>query len=257
VDGYVEAPTASIAIDRLADRGIIGVYSVHPEPKPTKNAVRLDGEPAPEEEKPVAKLEAPPPPPPQPVKIEPGPEVVFASLVDKLGTLLVQVEKLLSRPVPPPQVIYQSGPARERFADHGSQRPRKTHNAEGSSTLRDIFQTNLDLRQSLEKLASNTGTVSRMSEAAARVGDAANRLTDAAVESKVAELNGSGKPAGEPQAEPPLEKSNGMQTLGQEAHELSGELSGRDSATRESGVREPSGREPALGRELINAQPAA
>jgi hypothetical protein len=269
VDGYVEAPSARIAIDRLADRGIIGVYSVHPEPKPTKNAVRLDGEPAPEEEKPAARLEAPPPPPPAPVKTEPGAEVVFASLVDKLGTLLVQVEKLLSRPAPAPQVIYQSGPARERFVDHGTHRPRKSHTPEGSSTLRDIFQTNLDLRQSLEKLASNTGTASRMSEAVARVGEAATRLTEAAVESKVAELKVTEPAAAEspvqPQQNEPepiesnLEQSNGAHAAGG-THPMaqdSREMSNRESSPRESSVREPSNREQSIGRGLINAQPAA
>ncbi len=94
----------------------------------------------------------------------------------------MQVEKLLARP-PQQQVIYQTGgPARERGSSHD--RPRRSHHtAESNSTLRDIFQTNLDLRQSLEKLASNTGTASRMSEAVAKVTDAANRLTEAAVES--------------------------------------------------------------------------
>jgi hypothetical protein len=264
VDGYVEAPNASLAIDRLADRGIIGVYSVHPEPKPPKNAVRLDGEPAPEEEKPAPRLEAPPPPPPAPVKTEPGAEVVFASLVDKLGTLLVQVEKLLSRPAPAPQVIYQSGPARERFVDHGTHKPRKSHNAEGSSTLRDIFQTNLDLRQSLEKLANNTGTASRMAEAAARVGDAATRLTEAAVESKVASLKVTEPMAVEPpvepqretvvesQSEPPVQPTNGTH-----AGTPAVQQDSRETPSREASGREPSTREPSMGRGLINAQPAA
>jgi hypothetical protein len=249
VDGYVEAPNASQAIDRLADRGIIGVYSVRPEPKPPKNAVRLDGEPEPEEAKPVARIEAPaPPPPPAPVKSEPGAEVVFASLVDKLGTLLVQVEKLLSRPQQ--QVIYQSaGPARDR-GDFGSARIRKPHpNPEGSSTLRDIFQTNLDLRQSLEKLANNTGTASRMSEAVAKVGEAATRLTDAAVESKVAEL----KTADADPVEPMMDTGQPPQANGPDSREAAN----RDSSGRESSGRDSSGREPSIGRGLINAQPAA
>ncbi len=43
VDGYVEAPSSSDAIDRLADQGIIGVYSVRPEPRAPQNAVLVTG----------------------------------------------------------------------------------------------------------------------------------------------------------------------------------------------------------------------
>jgi hypothetical protein len=241
-----------MAIDRLADRGIIGVYSVRPEPKPPKNAVRLDGEPAPEEEKPAPRLEAP-----APVKTESGSEVVFAQLVDKLGSLLVQVEKLLSRP-PQQQVIYQSsGPARDR-GDHA--RPRKSNvNLESSSTLRDIFQTNLDLRQSLEKLANNTGTASRLAEAAGRVGDAATRLTEAAVESSAGEPKMVESKIGEPQigeskpADPDLGRPVDEPTRG--SHEARKEPP--VPSVREPSVREPSVREPSLGRELVDAHPAA
>jgi hypothetical protein len=164
VDGFVEAPNSTAAIDRLADRGIIGVYSVRPAPKP------------PEEEKPAL----PPPPPPPPPKNDS--EIVFTQLVDKLGTLLTQVEKLLDKP--PQQVIYQNhttmAPAPVREA---SSRVRRPHpNMASNATLRDIFQTNLDLRQSLEKLASNGGSSKALSETAKTVSDAANRLTQAAVE---------------------------------------------------------------------------
>jgi hypothetical protein len=173
VDGFVEAANATQAIDRLADQGIIGVYTVRPEAKIPKNAVILSGEAAIEteeeeppkrrdrpqksERRPVADVPAPVPaalpapvpvaPPPAPVST--GTEVVLTQLVDKLSTLLVQVEKLLSRPQ---QVVYQSGPARGGGGVSGkkSRVPSDVQN----NTLRDIFQTNLDLRQSLEKLAS-------------------------------------------------------------------------------------------------------
>ena len=169
VDGFVEAATASQAIDRLADRGIIGVYSVRPEAKAPKNSVILSGEaesedpverprleksspsrPIPAVAAPVHKvqppLQAPPPVPSH------GTDVVLTQLVDKLATLLVQVEKLLSRPQ---QVVYQSGPARsgQSATKKSSRIPTEMQN----NTLRDIFQTNLDLRQSLEKLANTVG----------------------------------------------------------------------------------------------------
>jgi hypothetical protein len=236
VDGFVEAPNSTTAIDRLADRGIIGVYTVRPEPKPPKNAVRLDGDKTPDEdEKPVPRLEAPAPPPtpsPAPVKTEPGAEVVFSSLVDKLGTLLTQVEKLLSRP-PQQQVIYQNaGPARDRDSHS---RPRRVPQSAASSTLRDIFQTNLDLRQSLEKLASNTGTANRMTEVVGKVAEAATRLTDAAVESS----NG----------EPVREESNPGAGTGTEAQNGSA----HDEIPQEDVAKAP--RESASTRELV--QPVA
>jgi hypothetical protein len=172
VDGFVEAATASQAIDRLADRGIIGVYSVRPEAKAPKNAIILSGEAEPEEEQPAERprsersrrapipaVAAPIPQPapvqhqlpaPQPAAPSPATDAVLTQLVDKVSLLLVQVEKLLSRPQ---QVVYQSGPARSQ----GSTKKSRMPNEMQSNTLRDIFQTNLDLRQSLEKLANTVG----------------------------------------------------------------------------------------------------
>ena len=177
VDGFVEAANATQAIDRLADQGIIGVYTVRPEAKLPKNAVILSGEADPELEEeeqrkqrrprldkphrrpaaveepapvPVAALPAPVPVAPPAAPVSSGTEVVLTQLVDKLGTLLVQVEKLLSRPQ---QVIYQSGPARGGGGGAFAKKARTTSDVQ-NNTLRDIFQTNLDLRQSLEKLAS-------------------------------------------------------------------------------------------------------
>jgi hypothetical protein len=169
------------------------VYSVRPAPKP------------PEEEKPAAQLPPPPPPPPQ----KSDSEIVFTSLVDKLGSLLTHVEKLLEKP--PQQVIYQNhttmAPAPVREANQRLRRPHP--NMTGNSTLRDIFQTNLDLRQSLEKLANNGGNGGAPSagpgngaagngigggiggkslgDTAQSVADAANRLTQAVAEVKAAE----------------------------------------------------------------------
>jgi hypothetical protein len=171
VDGFVEAPTASQAIDRLADQGIIGVYSVRPEAKIPKNSVILSGEAEPEEPEPRAerpRLEKParrPAPavaapvqhaqPQQPIALPPpaASDPALTQLVDKLATLLVQVERLLSRPQ---QVVYQSGPIRGG-GGQGSKKSGRIPTDVQNNTLRDIFQTNLDLRQSLEKLANTVG----------------------------------------------------------------------------------------------------
>jgi hypothetical protein len=97
--------------------------------------------------------------------------VVLNQLVDKLSTLLVQVERILSRPQ---QVIYQSGPV--RGGGGVSMKSGRIPSDVQNNTLRDIFQTNLDLRQSLEKLAS-TVNGSAVSSGARSNGDAtaANR----------------------------------------------------------------------------------
>lgn len=246
VDGYVDAPNASMAIDRLADRGIIGVYSVRPEPKPPKNAVRLDGDNTPEpadEEKPPPRLEAPAAAPAPAARAEAGSEAVFSQLVDKLGTLLVQVEKLLSRP-PQQQVIYQtaaSGPIRD---GHARAKKPAAHEVNGS-TLREIFQSNLDLRNSLEKLANSTGAASRMTEAAAKVGDAATRLTQAAVQSQPEELSSQELAPKEPAPEESAaEESAAEESVSVESKQLP------------ETPKPP--REPAITRTLLNAaQPAA
>ena len=88
-----------------------------------------------------------------------------------------------------------------------------------------------------------------MAEAAGRVGDAATRLTEAAVESNAGESKIGESKIGE--------SKPGDSDLG-----LSGDepTKGTHDARKEPpvpSVREPSVREPSLGRELINAQPAA
>ena len=174
VDGFVEAETASQAIDRLADRGIIGVYSVRPEPKTPKHSVVLSGEAEPEEQKERPRLERsssrsrpipavavpiahaqPQLPAPQAVASTQT-EAALTQLVEKLSALLVQVEKVLARPQ---QVIYTSGgPARNsQGGGSGSKKVSRIPSEMQNNTLRDIFQTNLDLRQSLEKLANTVG----------------------------------------------------------------------------------------------------
>jgi hypothetical protein len=177
VDGFVEAANATQAIDRLADQGIIGVYTVRPEAKLPKNAVVLSGEAEVEEEEAPDKRQRPrlertnrrqAPPAPEPVPALPAPaplaapapvstgtEVVLVQMLDKLSTLLVQVEKLLSRPQ---QVVYQSGPVRGGGGASNA-KSRKPSDAQ-NNTLRDIFQTNLDLRKSLEKLATTVNSSS-------------------------------------------------------------------------------------------------
>ncbi len=178
VDGFVEAANATEAIDRLADRGIIGVYSVHPEPKPTKNAVRLAGEPEPEENEPrqlprpqrmpavvpkrIASRPQPAPQPPAPVAAAPAPapvtpvissatETALLAMMEKMTALMARVEHALSRPV---SVIHQGGPVRATSGFTPAKRSGRIPQDVQSNTLHDIFQNNLDLRKSLDKLAS-------------------------------------------------------------------------------------------------------
>jgi hypothetical protein len=174
VDGYVEANSSAEAIDRLADQGIIGVHTVRPEAKKPRNTVILGTADVYEDEPPKALPAAPPAPQPpvqqfapqpapQPIYIPvptPGPAVggekteqILGQLVDKLTTLMGQVEQLLSRPS---QIIYQSGPARNGGGGGGggsSRKPRQGNEAQ-DKTLMAIFQTNMDLRRSLNKLST-------------------------------------------------------------------------------------------------------
>ncbi len=182
VDGYVEAETSTEAIDRLADQGIIGVYSVRAEPKQPRNAVLVAGTPEfdralYESDQPTKKRRSLPAPAavpnqylpervplPPPVQPPPAPEPVAAApaagggvtdstmlqLVDKLSTLIGQMQKFLDRPA---QVVYASGgPARSGGGGGGKRAGRAVNEAQ-NSTLKDIFQNNLDLRRSLAKLA--------------------------------------------------------------------------------------------------------
>ncbi len=203
VDGFVEAANATEAIDRLADRGIIGVYSVRPEPKPVKNAVRLSGEAEPPDEPdsryidrrqlpgptngsrtqraPVAVpkriVSAPQPKPatstpvptvpapavpapavPAPVPVAaaaaPATEALLLQTIEKLANLMDRVERALSRPT---NVMYQAGPVRSSGFTPSKKSGRIPQDVQ-TNTLHDIFQNNLDLRKSLDKLATTVGT---------------------------------------------------------------------------------------------------
>ena len=203
VDGFVEAANATEAIDRLADRGIIGVYSVRPEPKPIKNAVRLAGEAEPPEEKDPRHLDrrqlpgpvnnsrtqkapavvprriatAPQQKPatsggsgsavplaPAPVAASgtsvtpaatPATEALLLQVVEKLSMLMNRVENALSRPM---NVMYQAGPVRSTGFTAATKKSGRIPQDVQTNTLHDIFQNNLDLRKSLDKLASTVGT---------------------------------------------------------------------------------------------------
>jgi hypothetical protein len=166
VDGFVEANSSTEAIDRLADQGIIGVYTVRPEAKPPRNAIVLTGQHAIEEEEIAAPAPAPtiaaaPAAAPPAATGLPAAKVngqanpaVLQQLVDQIQVLSAQVEKLLSRPA---QVVYQSGPARGGGGGEGRKKSSRIFDDAQNSTLRDIFQNNLDLRRSLEKLANTAG----------------------------------------------------------------------------------------------------
>ena len=127
VDGHIEAANSVEAIDLLADKGIIGVYTVRPDPLP-------------EVEKPKEL------PAPEPALA--NSDVALGQIVDKLTTLIGQVEKLLTRP------IQMSGPVREGGGGGNPRLKRPVTNDVQNSALRDIFQSNLDLRRSLAKLTS-------------------------------------------------------------------------------------------------------
>jgi hypothetical protein len=151
VDGFVEAPSSSDAIDRLADQGIIGVYTVRPDPLPQQNAILLSGPADPGAA--MAGAASANPAGFSGLDLSPGPgAVVLTQLVDKLTTLVGQVEKILARPM----AVY-SGPVR---GDGTAKAKRATGpNEAQNSALRAIFETNLDLRQSLAKLSSATAAV--------------------------------------------------------------------------------------------------
>ena len=173
VDGFVEASSSTEAIDRLADQGIIGVYTVRPEAKQPKNAVVFAGQdwaeteepgvPSPALPGPVISQSAPipaAPTPPVAAKAATESPAVLQQLVDQIQVLVGQVEKLLARPA---QVIYQSGPARGDGG--GKKRSARIFGEDQNSTLRDIFQNNLDLRRSLEKLANTASPPAAMKAA--------------------------------------------------------------------------------------------
>ncbi len=229
VDGYVEAETSTEAIDRLADQGIIGVYSVRAEPKQPRNAVLVAGTPEFERallesaepgqrqkrkalpsarnqsfvpvEVPVA---APPPPPPvEPPVVAlaaPVPGVsdgVMLQLVDKLTILIGQMQKFLDRPA---QVIYQSGGGEGRGGGGGGKKKATSRNISDAqnSTLRDIFQNNLDLRRSLEKLANTvTPEAAPANGTPAPASEPVAHATEAEATGPTAELlDGSPEPVG-------------------------------------------------------------
>jgi hypothetical protein len=203
VDGYVEANSSAEAIDRLADQGIIGVHTVRPEAKKQRNAVILGTADVYEDEAPKAlPAAAAAPVVPQPIYIPvPTPAVAPASsgateqilgqLVDKLTTLMGQVEVLLSRPS---QIVYQSGPARNGGGGGGGgtkRQPRK-HDEAQDKTLMAIFQTNMDLRRSLSKLS--TVVANGVTTAAANNGALAGTPAAAAVAAPAGSA-GNGSPA--------------------------------------------------------------
>lgn len=138
VDGHIEAAHSVEAIDLLADKGIIGVYTVRPDPLPE-----------------VAKPKVLPAPEGLPSTAD----AALGQIVEKLSTLIGQVEKLLTRPV---QI---SGPIREGGGGGGRRLTRPVTNDNQNSALRDIFQSNLDLRRSLAKLTSAAAAL-RESESA-------------------------------------------------------------------------------------------
>jgi hypothetical protein len=210
VDGFVEAANATEAIDRLADRGIIGVYSVRPEARPVKNAVTLSGEAEPEEPRqeprrlpspssqrsqvvpkrippatakpavaarpaPQQQIVAPAPaaaePVAAPVAVNPATESALLQMMERLTALMGRVEQALSRPA----VMYQAGPVRAGGFSPAKKSGKIPMDVQ-SSTLHDIFKNNLDLRKSLDKLATTVGTAPAkgipVRELAARDGEA-------------------------------------------------------------------------------------
>lgn len=122
-DGVVEAANSEEAFNLLADKGIINVHTVRPLPEEPK-------------------LE-----PPKPAL--PAPEVVLTQLVEKMNVLIGHVETLLTRPA---TVI--TAPARGE--GHGSRKAKRRVDNAQDEALKAIFETNLDLRRSIQKLNAMT-----------------------------------------------------------------------------------------------------
>ena len=169
VDGYVDAISSSDAIDRLADQGIIGVYTVRPEPLPPKNAITLTGNAPAIVDLPqmvttltqeVARRSVAP-------LAESG---ALISLVEKLTTLVGQVEKILARPMP----VY-SGPVRE---SNGAARAKRPSNELQNNALKAIFETNLDLRKSLVKLGSTAAIAAPVAASSSPTGASRSSSTE-------------------------------------------------------------------------------
>ncbi len=138
IDGYIEAASAIDAIDQLADEGIIGVQSVRQIfPRP-KNAISFAGD----FQQDVDAAAGP--------NAAPSADIVLTQLVAKMQSLVGEVEKILSRPALPAIPMH---PNRIRVAD--TQRAIRAAAAEQAedSVLREIFQSNLELRRTAEKLA--------------------------------------------------------------------------------------------------------
>jgi hypothetical protein len=152
VDGYVEANNSAEAIDRLADQGIIGVHTVRPDPLPMRNTIQLAGAnaqlPAPVDSDGAHSLPL-------------APDQVLTQLVDKLSSLVGQVEGILSRPM-------HFGGGAGAAPVRGSRAARPMHpSTEQNAVLKAIFQTNVDLRKSLMKLTDVSKTLQPAAAAAA------------------------------------------------------------------------------------------
>jgi hypothetical protein len=140
IDGYIDANSAIDAIDQLADEGIIGVQTVrqiHPR-KP--NAISFVGD---FEEAVEASAGT----------NEPASEAVLNQLVVKMASLVSEVEKILSRPSVPAPAPLPARPNRIRVSE--IKQPQR-FDEQQDSVLKDIFQSNLDLRRSYEKQTSAT-----------------------------------------------------------------------------------------------------
>jgi hypothetical protein len=152
IDGYVEAANSEEAFNRLADQGIIGVHTVRGMPQPQPDAKDL----------PVAVATSPAP--------STSAEVILTQLVDRMNVLIGHVETLLTRPAAAVGVGKAQAGGKKRRA---IQQDTSAQN----ETLRAIFQTNLELRQSIQKFNQMTsgskGVQSADAGAAQRVSAAA------------------------------------------------------------------------------------
>jgi hypothetical protein len=134
VDGYIEATSAVDAIDQLADEGIIGVQSVRQVTPRKKKSIVLHGDFEEAVEEAAGTGSAP------------TSEIILNQLVAKVAMLVGDVERILSRPAALPAM-----PARIRVSET---KQVSRFDEQQNSVLRDIFQSNLDLRRSVEKGAT-------------------------------------------------------------------------------------------------------
>jgi hypothetical protein len=121
IDGFIEARNSSEAIDTLAEEGVIGVYSVHPDPLPEQPKLLIEGNSSSVDRVPV--------------------EDETITLLDKLSSLVNQVE----------HILYHQLVSAPQTKPRRSTAPKAIVLDEQNAALRAICKDNVDLRRNLEQ----------------------------------------------------------------------------------------------------------